>query len=135
MHRFRALFALVFLSALAACGGSMEPAKDAAAPPAVKPGAVRKGEAFEGHDPGISVKLASPDQKTAWLEGNIKVDVKLVKPVDTKTIYGVGAKVLAANRAGMGNFTPGTVTKVLEDGLLYEVEGEDGEPSWRGIAR
>ncbi len=71
--------------------------------------------------------LVYRDDKSAWLEGNQKVPVGLVKPIDVKMTFKAGDKVLAAPMNTLGTLVPGTVTNVLNGGLEYEIKGEDGQ--------
>jgi hypothetical protein len=70
--------------------------------------------------------LVYSDGKTAWLEGNIKVAANLVRPLDVKKTHKVGDKVLGMGKNIIGGLMPVTVTKVLHDGLEYEIKYEDG---------
>jgi hypothetical protein len=82
-----------------------------------------KGQDDEDWQAGSLVYM---DAKTAWLEGNIKADPKLVKPVNVMKKYKKGDKVLAYPRNAIASYRPGKITKVIEDGLFYEYEVEDG---------
>jgi hypothetical protein len=82
-----------------------------------------KEQGEEGWQAGSLVYM---NAKTAWLQGNIKADPKLVKPVDVMKKYKKGDKVLAYPMNTITVYRPGKITKVLEDGLFYEYEVEDG---------
>jgi hypothetical protein len=71
--------------------------------------------------------LVYQDGKTAWLVGATRVDVGAVRPIDVVKEYKAGDKVWAMAAEMGDSFQQVTLTKVLEDGLFYELKGSDGK--------
>ncbi len=69
--------------------------------------------------------LVYNDATNAWLQGATRVPVALVLPLDVARAYKAGDKVLAVPMDS-DVFVPATITKVLDDGLQYEVKTQDG---------
>ncbi|MDI1443347.1 hypothetical protein [Polyangium sp. 6x1] len=69
--------------------------------------------------------LVYTDGTTAWLQGATRVPAAQVKPLDVARPYKAGDKVFAVP-AESDVFVPATVTKILDDGLQYEVKTQDG---------
>ena len=69
--------------------------------------------------------LVYSDGTNAWLQGATRVPVAQVKPVDVARPYKAGDKVFAV-LMDTDVFVAATVTKVVDDGLQYEVKTQDG---------
>ena len=69
--------------------------------------------------------LVYKDEKDAYLTFEKKVPVKDLHAVDVKQPLKAGQKVLAAPFDTSSSLQPGTIVKVLEDGLAFEVRLDD----------
>lgn len=70
--------------------------------------------------------LVYRDDRYAWLQGASRVAPGDVKAVDVLHTYKVGESVFAVPNDGTDKFVPGTITKILNEGLQYEVKSKDG---------
>lgn len=70
--------------------------------------------------------LVYQDERYAWLQSATRVDAGQAKAVDTSRVYKVGDAVFAVPNDGAETFVPGTITKVLDDGLQYEIKTKEG---------
>ena len=88
----------------------------------------------EAEDDGgwIAGTLIYKNEKTAWLAGNKQVPAALVKPMDVNVVRKVGDKVLGIHKNAWGFLELLKITKVIHDGLEYEVEYPDGEKKIAG---
>lgn len=69
--------------------------------------------------------LVYKDDKDAYLTFNKKVPAKDVRPVNVNNGFKAGEKVLASPFDVSSALQPGTVVKMLDDGLAYEVKLDD----------
>lgn len=65
------------------------------------------------------------DGVNAWLEGATRAPLAQVKPLDVTRSYRAGDKAFAI-LPSTDTFAPVTVTKIMDDGLRYEVKAQDG---------
>lgn len=86
-------------------------------------------QAEEGDDPETRQTehghLVYKDDKDAYLTYNKKVPAKDVHPVNVNNGFKPGEKVLASPFDVSDALKPGTVSKMLDDGLAYEVKFDD----------
>jgi len=69
--------------------------------------------------------LVYQDGTNAWLEGATKVPLAQVKPLELPREIKVGDRIFAVPQLSDA-FVPGAVTRILDEGLQYEIKTADG---------
>ena len=83
--------------------------------------------AYKGADSWEHGILVYQDGKNAWLTRNVKVPLKSVRAMDVAKPRKVGDVVVASTSEYGHELGPRKITKVIDDGLRFEVKREGGD--------